>query len=362
MLNPWPENAFGWSGETKVVRDYIDFKLEMNNVPQTFKIHTEKKTLEALKVQGIRNIKRATRYDIITERQEPINKLEFNVRDLEVMRRVLLDGIALECTKGNHDVSINFEKPRVCKKCTKFGHKSKNCMPAELRHCLKCDTEGHDITTCKWKGKPTCAHCKQSHLTGDRKCKVFIQESYKLNQFICDFMVKECGKSCKYGVIGLEPPEDMNDGEDDLIDDEKTNEREEIADYIETYMRNRQQNSVDNELRDIVANLELRIAEHEVRLEDVEEEVAYCLKGLDVVAEKIDDVQQNLNEKMDAQTATFNSRIDKQTANFDAKFNELNAKSNELNAKSNEQFIVSQQMLEMMNTMNTNVLKITKND
>ena len=66
-------------------------------------------------------------------------------------------------------------RPMICKKCLQYGHTMKHCG-SEDTNCSKCSLQGHMEDKCP-NSTERCYHCKQSHRTGYRDCRVLKYES-----------------------------------------------------------------------------------------------------------------------------------------------------------------------------------------
>jgi len=142
----WPDNSFDCKSKPIVLREGISFKVEIMDVDKDIKLELHKESIAELKKQGLRNLRRATRYDHLTMEEHTLNKIEFNVTDFEKLRSVILDGVSIECTQRNHDVQPHFERVRNCKNCQEYGHGAKHCKNPP--RCGKCPSTTHNVTTC----------------------------------------------------------------------------------------------------------------------------------------------------------------------------------------------------------------------
>lgn len=72
------------------------------------------------------SIERAKRFDQALAKEVETKSLDFKVRDLLVLKTVLMNKVALECTKQSHKVEIIKEKQTSSKNCCKIGHRTKD--------------------------------------------------------------------------------------------------------------------------------------------------------------------------------------------------------------------------------------------
>ena len=64
-------------------------------------------------------------------------------------------------------------RPRMCRKCLRYGHGTNNCRGKEK--CLYCHKEDHDADSCQTKNAPEpCYHCKSpEHTAGNPECSEY---------------------------------------------------------------------------------------------------------------------------------------------------------------------------------------------
>jgi len=140
----WPPNSFDCFTKPTVVRESLGFKLEIKDVDKDIKLELHRDSINDLKRQGLRNLKRATRYDHDKKTEQVLNRIEFNVTNFETLRAVILDGVSIELTKRNHDVQPNIERVRACKNCQDYNHSTKSCK--NQPRCGKCSSDEIIIT------------------------------------------------------------------------------------------------------------------------------------------------------------------------------------------------------------------------
>ena len=117
LLEPWPANSFECSDQVKVERDFIEYDLQIQNIPLNLELT---KIVNSLREVGFRNIIRSTKYDPITDQKIPISKLDVHARDFLVLKKVLTDGIYLNFDQSEHKVEPVKELVRMCKNCCEF--------------------------------------------------------------------------------------------------------------------------------------------------------------------------------------------------------------------------------------------------
>lgn len=183
LLSKWPINSFDCKDQVVATREYLELTLNIYDVDLKWNFDNlteiEQKTIENLKSMGIVQIKRATRYDHQKNSEQPTNRLECKIRDLEALKINLTNDIGLDCTQKSHQIEIQKENVKFCKNCCKIGHRTKGCT--NLKVCAKCALNGHVIIECKNHDKFNCINCNLKHEAGTNRCRKMYEENYKLN-------------------------------------------------------------------------------------------------------------------------------------------------------------------------------------
>lgn len=291
LLDPWPTGSFDSDDTVTIEKEYVEVNVQILDVPKDAKIELDRNTLDSLREQGLRNIKRSTRFDMGSQKQVELNRLQANVKDFDTLKKLFEEGVALQCLKTNHDVEPMLEFCRICKSCCMWEHRTKNCE--NRKRCIRCSESGHDFTECPNPSKLKCAHCGLSHEAGSFKCRVTYEKNVEKNKFFCEFMVKENLRSNYFAVLNCPVPDGMHVDEEMLLNsDQHEEQKNEIYDTIDAYMRNIQ-SKIDPELRKDIDNLKARVDNHEDRISLVENDI----KKMD---ENIHSLRNELVEKTEA--------------------------------------------------------------
>ena len=294
----WPENSFECAEKPTVTREGLDFRLEIRNVDKDVKIEQHRESISDLKRQGLRNLRRATRYDVERMEEQKLNKIECNAVSLEVLRAVILDGVSIECTRRNHDVVPYIERVRPCKNCLDYGHGTKGCK--SIPRCGKCGSSNHNVTLCPHKTAISCLHCQRPHEAGTPRCKRFFEENYKRNEFIIRFLIDECGAQSPFEVLGLPVPDGMNIEDDEILisSEEQTNDelRGEMVEWFEAYVQNKNFGISYPVMREEVDQLKKLSEEQSIKISLIEKDMRDVKAELSV---KIEQVTENFNEKIE---------------------------------------------------------------
>lgn len=270
LLEPWPKGSFGCD-TTTAEREFVSVKVEVKDVDRNIKLEQEKETLKQLREIGIRNIKRATRFDQAQGKLIELNKIECNPRDLAVLKSILTNGLALECTKRNHDVEIHIERINYCKHCSSIGHRSKGCN--RPMKCCRCSSKQHVSATCPGTDPLRCPQCNMGHEGGTGRCRSVFEENYKLNETSVKFLINECGKQNAFVAMGVPVPEGMNVDEEIIaLDDNESEKRDEMYEIMRAYLNTNE--SKDPELKREVENLKVKMNNHDNRISIIESDIS----------------------------------------------------------------------------------------
>ena len=172
LLEPWTENSFG-SNTTHTERDFIGFKMEICGVDKNIKLELEIETVKNMREIGIRNFKRATRFDQSSGKEMEVNRVEFNPRDFLVMQTLIRDGVSLSCSNTNHDVELILDRVKYCKQCSDFGHKAKGCVRPSK--CSRCSNRTHVAAMCPGIEPIKCPQCNLAHEGGTNNNAIIIK-------------------------------------------------------------------------------------------------------------------------------------------------------------------------------------------
>ena len=291
----WPDKSFDCDTRPTVLREGIAFKLELMNFEKDIKLEQHKESIEDLKYQGLRNLRRSTRFDQVTMEEHKLNKIEFNVISFEILRAVLLDGVSVECTKRNHDVQPHFDRVRNCKNCQEYGHTTKSCKNPQ--RCGKCPSKTHNVATCTTKQFLECCHCHMGHEAGTPRCKRFFEENYRKNEFIIRFLIDECGASNPFEVLGLPVPDGMSIDDDEILTTAeelaKESTKDDMVNWFEAYVQSKNIGGIDHELREEVDTLKKTSDLHGSRISQLERD--------------IDNVKETLTAKIENRNGTRTS-------------------------------------------------------
>lgn len=341
LLSEWPLGSFDSQEPVTVEKEYIEVNEQILDVPKDTNIELDKNTLDSLREQGLRNIMRSSRFDFSTQRTIDFNKLNANVKDFDTLKRIFEEGIAIQCLKSNHDVVPALELVRICKTCGLWDHRTKNCE--NRKACIKCSVTGHDFTECPNPTKLKCMHCGLGHEAGSFRCKTTYLKNVEKNKFFCEFMTNENLRSNNYAVLNCPVPDGMHNDDEIQLDNDKVDEqRNEIYDTVDAYLKN-MQGLINQEIRKDLDTLRNRVNNHENRLQTIETDIKKLdenVKSLrDEFIEKTDSILTEVRENGD-QLKNFTDEVTSRIVKSDAR------REKELTSLHNEMKLNQDQLME----------------